>query len=78
VKPVTLGILLKLAATLAFSLMYVLIRLAGNVPVGEVVFFRGFFALVPLILYAVHVGKPWAVVRTDRPWLHLRRSWRGR
>ena len=38
------GIALKLGATLAFSLMYVTILLAGTVPTGEVVFFRAFFA----------------------------------
>ena len=44
----TFGIALKLLATLTFSLMYVAIRLAGPVPVGEVVFFSAAFALVPL------------------------------
>jgi drug/metabolite transporter (DMT)-like permease len=77
VKPVTLGILLKLAATLIFSMMYVLIRLAGDVPVGEVVFFRGFFALVPTVLFAIHAGQPLAAVKTAHPWLHLRRSIAG-
>jgi drug/metabolite transporter (DMT)-like permease len=77
VKPVTLGILLKLAATLIFSVMYVLIRLAGDVPVGEVVFFRGFFALIPTVLFAFHGSSPWAAVRTEHPWLHLRRSIAG-
>jgi len=77
VKPVTLGILLKLAATLTFSVMYVLIRLAGDVPVGEVVFFRGFFALIPTVLFAFHGSNPLAAVRTGHPWLHLRRSIAG-
>lgn len=76
-KPVTLGILLKLAATLIFSVMYVLIRLAGDVPVGEVVFFRGFFALIPTVLFAFHGSDPLAAVRTEHPWLHLRRSIAG-
>lgn len=76
-KPVTLAILLKLAATLVFSLMYVLIRLAGDVPVGEVVFFRGFFALIPTVLFAFHVGRPIAALRTQHPFLHLRRSIAG-
>lgn len=77
-KHTTLGILLKLGATLTFSLMYVLIRLAGNVPVGEVVFFRGFFAILPLCLFAVWAGKdPRVLVRTAKPFLHLRRSIAG-
>ena len=68
------GITLKIGATLAFSLQYVGIKLAGTVPVGEVVFFRAFFALIPLFIlstYTVGLGR---MIRTDRPWLHLVRS----
>ena len=72
-----LGIALKLGATLAFSLMYVAIRLAGAVPVGEAVFFRAFFALVPLFVLSVFTVGPAAVVRTGRPFLHLVRSAAG-
>src|SRR5882724_2905819 len=68
------GIALKIGATLAFSLQYVGIKLAGAVPVGEVVFFRAFFALVPLLLLAPHTVGLSAMVRTRRPWLHLIRS----
>ena len=75
-KP-ALGIALKLGATLAFSLMYVAIRLAGAVPVGEAVFFRAFFALVPLFVLSVFTVGPAAVVRTQRPFLHLVRSAAG-
>ncbi|HEX4860027.1 MAG TPA: DMT family transporter, partial [Rhizomicrobium sp.] len=46
-------------------------------PVGEVVFFRGFFALIPNVLFAFHGSNPWAAVRTEHPWLHLRRSIAG-
>lgn len=77
-KHTSRGIALKLGATVAFSLMYVLIRLAGHVPVGEVVFFRGAFALVPLWAYALHSrGSTRAMVRTAKPWPHLRRSIAG-
>ncbi|MGD0865289.1 MAG: DMT family transporter [Rhizomicrobium sp.] len=71
------GIALKLAATLAFSLMYAVIKLAGAVPVGEVVFFRAVFAMVPLFaLSAVTVG-PFAIMRTARPFRHVARSIAG-
>ena len=76
-KHTSLGIALKLGATLTFSLMYVLIRLAGHVPVGEVVFFRGFFALLPLFAFSFLARGPAAVLRTARPWLHMRRSIAG-
>lgn len=69
-----LGISLKLAATLAFSLMYVAIRLAGRVPLGEVVFFRGLFAILPLLAVSFWTSSPGSLIRTKHPWLHLRRS----
>jgi drug/metabolite transporter (DMT)-like permease len=68
------GIALKVGATLAFSLQYVGIKLAGSVPVGEVVFFRAFFGLIPLLLLSLHTIGLTQIVRTDRPWLHLIRS----
>jgi drug/metabolite transporter (DMT)-like permease len=77
VRHSTIGIALKVAATLAFSLMYVAIRLAGHVPVGEVAFFRGFFALFPLLAVSFFTHGPRAMVRTKRPWLHVRRSLTG-
>jgi drug/metabolite transporter (DMT)-like permease len=68
------GIALKIGATLAFALQYVGIKLAGPVPVGEVVLFRAFFALIPLFILAHHtVGIP-AMIRTKQPRLHLTRS----
>lgn len=68
------GIALKVAATLAFSIMSACIKLAGPVPVGEVIFFRCTFALVPLFILSVYTVGPLAVVKTNRPWLHVVRS----
>ena len=73
----TRGIALKLAATLAFSLMYVAIRLAGHVPLGEVVFFRGLFAIVPLFAVSFYTHGPRSLIQTSHPLLHLRRSIAG-
>lgn len=73
----SLGIALKLGATVAFSLMYVLIRLVGHVPLGEVVFFRGFFAIVPLTAFALWGDGAMSMIRTHNPWAHLRRSVAG-
>lgn len=48
------GILLKLTAMLAFTVMSACVKgLDGAIPVGEVVFCRGFFALIPLCLWFV-------------------------
>lgn len=73
----TFGIALKLLATLTFSLMYVAIRLAGPVPVGEVVFFRAFFALVPLFGLAWFTVGLRAVFQTKRVHVHMMRSVMG-
>ena len=68
------GIALKVGATLAFSLQYVGIKLAGTVPVGEVVFFRAFFALIPLFVLAHFTVGMRETMRTERPMLHMIRS----
>ncbi len=68
------GIALKTGATFAFSVQYALLKLAGNVPVGEIVFFRAFFALIPLAILSHHTIGLAEMVKTDKPWLHLVRS----
>jgi drug/metabolite transporter (DMT)-like permease len=68
------GIALKLAQTLTFALMYAMIKLAGDVPVGEIVFFRGFFALVPLFAWTFFTVGPRAAIKTRRPFYHVLRS----
>lgn len=75
-KP-SLGIGLKLGATLAFSLMYAAIKLAGDVPLGEAIFFRSFFALLPLFVLSLFTVGPSQVLRTKRPGMHLLRSLAG-
>jgi len=72
-----LGIALKLGATLAFSLMYAVIKLAGDVPVGEVIFFRAAFALVPLFALSAFTVGAAATVRTTRIVPHLLRAAAG-
>jgi drug/metabolite transporter (DMT)-like permease len=48
------GIFLKLTAMLAFTVMSACVKgLDGAIPVGEVVFCRGFFALIPLCLWFI-------------------------
>ena len=69
-----LAISLKLAQSLAFSCMYAAIKLAGDVPIGEVVFFRGFFALVPLLVWTFFTVGPRAAIRTERPLVHVVRG----
>jgi len=73
----TFGIALKVLATLTFSLMYVAIRLAGPVPVGEVVLFRASFALVPLFGLAGFTVGLRKVFETKRVHVHMMRSVMG-
>jgi len=75
--PTTRAILLKSAATLAFTTMYTLIKLAGDVAVGEIVFFRSAFSLIPLFLLSLFTIGPRATMRTGKPRLHLVRSAAG-
>ena len=74
-KNTSRGILLKLAQTLLFSLMYAMIKLAGqNTPVGEVVFLRCFVALIPLLIFTHYTVGFRAAIRTQKPFYHFLRS----
>lgn len=68
------GIGLKVGATIAFTIMNAVIRSVGHVPVGEIIFFRSSFALVPLLIVAAWSGSIIAAITTERPALHLMRS----
>ncbi len=62
------GISLKLISAVFFALMSALIRYLGvRYPVGEVVFFRSAFAIVPVMVVYAWRGELMAVVRTERP-----------
>jgi drug/metabolite transporter (DMT)-like permease len=62
------GILLKLASTLLFATMDVLVRSLGQaVPVGEVVFFRSFFGIVPIVVFFAWRGQLRTALHTRRP-----------
>jgi drug/metabolite transporter (DMT)-like permease len=54
--------------------MYATLRLAGSVPVGEEVFFRAFFALVPVLLLSSRTIGLRATFHTKRPFMHAARS----
>lgn len=71
------GIALKLGATLAFSLMYAVIKLAGPIPVGEVIFFRSAFALLPVFALSVFTVGSLEAIQTRHPLFHILRSIAG-
>jgi drug/metabolite transporter (DMT)-like permease len=69
------AILVKLISVLLFAIMSALIRYLGDrVPVGEVVFFRSAFGLVPLLVVYTWRRELAVVVRTQRPFGHLGRG----
>jgi drug/metabolite transporter (DMT)-like permease len=69
------GIGLKLASVLLFAAMSALIRLAGQTfPLGQIVFFRSAFAILPVVLIYAWRNELRAAVVTRRPWGHLARG----
>src|SRR5271169_5350890 len=62
------GILLKLISAVLFAVMSALIRYLGaRYPIGEVVFCRSAFAILPVLVVYSWRGELAAVVRTERP-----------
>jgi drug/metabolite transporter (DMT)-like permease len=75
---VATGISLKVISVVLFAMMSTLIRAAGQkFPLGEVVFFRSFFALIPVVAYYAWRGELYSVVATRRPLGHLGRGTQG-
>ena len=75
---VLLGITLQLGATFSFTVMGALVRFIGErVPLGEQLFTRSFFALIPLLAMIVWRGELASALRTKHPFGHLRRGLTG-
>jgi drug/metabolite transporter (DMT)-like permease len=73
-----LGIALKIVATLAFTLMATLVKLASaNYPLNQLVFFRSFFALVPVLAWVAWRGELMTVFYTSHLHRHFFRSFSG-
>lgn len=72
------GIALKVASTLSFTAMATLIKLdSARYPIGELVFFRSFFALIPVFAWVAWRGQFPAVFHTKRFGRHVVRSVSG-
>ena len=66
---------LKLASTMMFALMSAQARYLGDVfPVGEIVFFRGLFALIPIVLFFGLRNELRGALKTSRLSAHLVRG----
>src|SRR5436190_22178885 len=69
------AILLKVASAFLFSVMSVLVRYVGDrYPVGQIVFYRSAFAIVPVVVIYAWRGELEAAVRTGQPFRHIGRG----
>jgi drug/metabolite transporter (DMT)-like permease len=69
------AILLKVVAALIFAIMAVLVRYLGEAyPVGEVVFFRSSFAILPVVIIYAWRRELEAAIRMGRPFGHAGRG----
>lgn len=68
------GIAFKLASVAAMLAMVTMLKLTPGVPTGEMVFFRSFFALVPILVFLAVRGELRSGWRTERPGGHLVRG----
>ncbi|WP_017348672.1 DMT family transporter [Pantoea sp. A4] len=73
-----LGISLKVLATLCATLMLACVKgLQGSIPTGEVIFFRSFFALIPLLIWLKIQGDVIESIKTKNLFGHLIRGFSG-
>lgn len=71
----SLGVGLKITAILLFTCMSAIIKsLADEVPAGESVFFRSFFAIPVILIWLAQRGKLKSGLKTKNPMGHV---WRG-
>lgn len=74
----TFGLWLRIGSILAFSGMAVCVKLAvADFPTGQIVFFRSFFAMIPLVVFLWLRGEFPAGLLTSRPFGHLLRCLAG-
>tara|TARA_B100000029_G_scaffold159764_1_gene155460 strand:+ start:452 stop:1333 length:882 start_codon:yes stop_codon:yes gene_type:complete len=71
-----LGFFYMFISVCAFSLMDVIVKWSDDYPVGQVLFFRGFFGIIP-ILFLIPKDRYVDFYKTTRPILHLKRCLAG-
>ena len=60
----------------AFSLMDLIVKWSDSYPIGQVLFFRGFFGIIPL-LFLIPKDRYLDFYKTNRPFLHFKRCFAG-
>lgn len=68
------GILLKVLSVCCFVVMATMLKATHTIPSGEMVFFRSFFALLPVLAYLAWRGRLANAFRTARPVGHVVRG----
>lgn len=68
------AIVLKVSSIAVFVGMQSFIKLAGVVPAGQIVFYRSFFAMVPILILLAWTGELRTAFHTDRPGRHVVRG----
>jgi drug/metabolite transporter (DMT)-like permease len=68
------GIGLKIVSVAIFVAMSAFIKGAGQLPAGQIVFFRSFFAILPVMVYLAYRGDLRSAVYTKRPMGHIFRG----
>lgn len=68
------GIVLKVLSVAIFVGMSTFIKLAGLLPAGEIVFFRSFFAIFPILALFAWRGELRSALSTSRPLSHVMRG----
>ena len=72
-NPLT-GITLKVASVVAFVAMQSCLKLSGQLPPGQLVFFRSFFAILPIVAMLAWQGQLRGALRTAHPLSHVARG----
>lgn len=72
-QPLT-GILLKVISVAIFVGMQTFIKAAGQLPPGQIVFFRSFFAMLPIFVMLAYQRELALAFRTTRPGAHAFRG----
>ena len=71
-----LGFFYMFISVCAFSLMDVIVKWSDDYPVGQVLFFRGFCGIIP-ILFLIPKDRYFDFYKTARPFLHFKRCLAG-
>lgn len=68
------GITLKVLSVCSFVVMASLLKATGDVPAGELVFFRCFFAILPVLAWLLWRRQLRSALTTKNPWGHILRA----